>query len=73
MMILMAMTNPITFGPFFLWSQSCLDASGLISGSDYDPPTITDDSVQVVFYGQGQGIKLYLDRATVQVRILKPG
>jgi hypothetical protein len=54
------------------WLNKTLDAAGLVRGSDYDPVNITDDSVRVVFHDQ-DGIKLYLDKTTVQVRISRPG
>jgi len=49
------------------WLNKTLDASGLVSGSDYDPPTITNNSVRVMFYDREDGVKLYLDKTTVQV------
>ena len=49
------------------WLNETLDTAGLVSGSDYDLLPPADDSVQVVFYGRSEGVKLYLDKATVQV------
>ena len=55
------------------WLNKTLKDAGLTAGYDYDDPlTITDDSVQVVFNGHDTGVKLYLDRTTLQVRILRP-
>jgi hypothetical protein len=56
------------------WLNKTLASAGLVSGSDYamiTNATTTNKSVQVVFHGSEDGIKLYLDKTTVQVRILK--
>jgi hypothetical protein len=53
------------------WLNKTLASAGLVSGSDYAYETTTNP-VRVVFYGHDEGVKLYLDKTTVQVRILKP-
>ncbi|MBN1455889.1 MAG: hypothetical protein JW945_06540 [Methanomicrobia archaeon] len=53
------------------WLNKTLDAAGLVrsSDSDYNLSRPTNNSVRVVFYGHDDGVKLYLDKTTVQVRI----
>ena len=50
------------------WLSRTFDAAGFVTGSDY-AYTNTTNSVRYIFYGHGQGVKLYLDETTVQVRI----
>jgi hypothetical protein len=53
------------------WLNKTLKDARLTAGYDYAYESTTNP-VRVVFYGREEGVKLYLDRATLQVRILKP-
>ena len=53
------------------WLNKTLDTAGLVRGSDYEyyPPTPPTNSVRYIFYSHDEGVKLYLEKTTLQVRI----
>jgi hypothetical protein len=51
------------------WLNKTLKDAKLTTGVDYAPPVIVNNSVKVVFYGHEHGVKLYLDKTTIQVRV----
>jgi hypothetical protein len=51
------------------WLNKTLKDAQLTTGYDFAPPVIVNNSVKVVFYGHEHGVKLYLDKTTVRVRM----
>jgi hypothetical protein len=51
------------------WLNKKLKEAELTAGYNYAPPKIGNNSVELRLYGNGNGVKLYLDKTTIQVRI----